>query len=78
MKILLYPFALFMSWCCWLLGHVSYLILDLYDNENWINFWFKPYQSGMQLSSQSQDFVGGHGGIWPWSEVVMEEDTLDK
>lgn len=66
MKILLYPFAFIASWYFWLAGHIAYLIMDLVDNEMWIDAWWPSYQFNMLFSGDVQDYVNGKGRFWPW------------
>jgi len=70
MKILLYPFAFIASWYFWLAGHIAYLLMDAWDNESWADAWWPSYQFNMLFSSDVQDYVNGHGKLWPWGEPI--------
>lgn len=74
-RVLLYPFAFLLSWYFWVIGHFSYLILCCNDDsEFWVDLWFPSYQSNMLYSSDIQDWVGGHGFLWPWGEPIDPVD----
>lgn len=56
-----------LAWLFWLLGDVTYRVLELNDDsESWCAFWYRLYNGLMILSGDIQDWAGFDGKPWPW------------
>ena len=67
--------AWFLAWFFWAAGHLSYLILTLFeDHQWWVDLWFPAYSDNMIRSGNVQDWARGNGRWWPWGEQAAPEE----
>jgi hypothetical protein len=58
-----------MSWFLYGLGHFSSKVMEAFDNEYWVGFWYPIYNWFMIASSYTQD---KHNVDGPWEHVPKE------
>lgn len=56
---------IFLSWACYYIGDIACGILELWDNEYWVAFWY-PLYNNMMLSSE---YFQGDSPKGPWSKT---------
>jgi hypothetical protein len=69
-----------LSWLTYYLGCAAYEILDLFDNEMWVNIWFPFYSNLLIWSHNIQNYAGfdpvkvQNTDGWPWYSPNIEKE----
>jgi hypothetical protein len=55
------------SWTCFWIGSMHLIIMNLWDNEYWIGFWYPLYNDFMMESNAIQTWANGEK-YFPWDK----------